>query len=82
MKATQEQRILEMLRQGQWVCGTRFLAEFMPRYSSVIHTLRHQRGYGIAGRACEQHAHGGQVYEFRITRWPETSVPAAQTSWL
>jgi hypothetical protein len=66
---TQEQRILRYMAGGRWVCGTVFLADYMPRYSAVLHTLRHRRGFTIEGRPCQQHGHP-QVYEFRITGWP------------
>ena len=77
--ASQETRIRTMLVQAEapgWVCGTRFLAGYMPRYSAVIWTLRHKRGLAIEGRPCKQHEHAhneGPAYEFRIPRAGSTS---------
>ena len=74
----QEARILEILGDGRWHSGNEFLREFMPRYSAVIHTLRHKRGYGIEGRRIQ----GSAVFEFRITSYPAKVRRGEQLSWL
>lgn len=63
-----------------WVCGTEFAAEFMLRYSSVIHTLRHSYGLGVEGRPCTMHEHQvagtkSGVFMFRLEALPYR-VPA------
>lgn len=91
--ASQETRIKTMLVQAEapgWVCGTRFLAGYMPRYSAVIWTLRHKRGLVIEGKACTLHEHAhneGPVFMFRIPRAgaassPRVAVPTVTTPGL
>lgn len=74
----QQARVLEILADGRWHSGNEFLQAYMPRYSSVIHTLRHKRGYGIEGRPVQ----GGSVFEFRITSYPAKVLRGVQTSWM
>lgn len=80
----QRERILADLRRAkpEAVCGTHWLANYMPRYSAVIWTLRHAYGFEIDGRACDMHQHEGEVYMFRLIREPVTAQPQEQLSWL
>lgn len=80
---SQAERILEMLRDGQWHCGNEFLSQFMPRYSAVIHTLRHGRNYGIEGVPCDLHdTPGHSVFKFRLVARPASDTPREQTTWI
>lgn len=78
MADSQEQRLLDILGDGRWHSGVEFLRAFMPRYSAVIHTLRHKRGYGIEGRKIN----GSSVFEFRITSYPANVKRGEQLSWM
>ena len=49
-----------------WVCSNDFVRAYMPRFSATIHTLRHKKGYTIAGVACTMHEHEGTVFMFRL----------------
>lgn len=82
-KATQEDRILEILRDNRWHCSNEFVAAYMPRFSAVIHTLRHLRGYDIAGERCNLHnGSDHNVFMFRIRSYPVGERPREQMSWL
>jgi len=52
---SQKATILEMLQMGP-VCGTQFLAKYMPRYAARIHELRTE-GHPITSSACKLHDH-------------------------
>jgi hypothetical protein len=83
MPATQETRILDVLKDGRWHCGNEFLGMYMPRYSSVIHTLRHKRGYKIGGEPCTIHPDKGHApFMFRLDAYPAGVSPKEQLSWL
>ena len=71
------------LGDNRWHCGTEFLQAFMPRYSAVIHTLRHKWGYGIRGVPCDMHEKRHRaVFMFKITAYPADVVKREQMSWL
>lgn len=55
---SQHDRILAMLREGP-VCGSQFLAAYMPTYSQRIGELT-KRGYGIERVECKRDYHRHQ----------------------
>jgi hypothetical protein len=59
----QRDRVLGALKMGP-VCGTTFLASYIPRYAARILELR-KEGYQIITRPCQLHAHDSRqtVYE-------------------
>lgn len=63
MKESQADRILNVLREGDWVCSLRFVWGHPPilRTGARIWDLK-ARGHGIESRICE---HG--VGEYRLT---------------
>lgn len=82
---SQEARVLDILSDGRWHCGNEFLEAHMPRYSAVIHTIRHKRGYVIEGERCTIHTwdrRGHAPHMFRIVSYPSKYVRGEQTSWL
>lgn len=83
MAESQLDRIVFILSDNQWHCGNEFLAEYMPRYSAVIHTLRHKRGYDIEGEPCTLgHATASHnVFMFRIKAYP-AGQRMEQSSWI
>ena len=82
MGDSQEARILDILGDGRWHCGNEFLQSLMPRYSAVIHTLRHKRGYRIAGIPCDLHPGRHNVFMFKIVSYPTNVKRGEQLSWL
>lgn len=69
-KPTQLERVRSMLLDG-WVCGTDFLAAYLPRHSPRIHELR-KAGYLIDRRRCEHpyHEHESAQYQWTIVGVP------------
>ncbi len=67
---SQDARVLEMLRRD-WVCGTTFLDEGMPRYAARICELR-QRGCMIARKPCNDptHHHSSRQEQWRLMAEP------------
>lgn len=61
---TQIERIKEMLADNEWICGTRFMQEFIPEYRSRINEIRKQ-GFMVETRKCQQHNHKGNLQEWR-----------------
>jgi len=75
---SQIQDALTMLRNGP-VCGTVFLSrdgerDPIPRYSAVIHTLKHRDGFNITKRHCQnewhRHKAKSQQWEFILHQEP------------
>lgn len=54
---TQNERVVELLKDHDTVCGTTFLKERMPRYGGRIFELR-QSGFVIERERCEDPNHG------------------------
>lgn len=61
---SQKQKILDTLKMGP-VCGTRFLAAYMPRYAARIHELRAE-GHQIASEPCRMHDHETSQTVYRL----------------
>lgn len=82
MGPTQEDRVVAILSDNRWHCGNEFLADYMPRYSAVIHTLRHKRGYVIEGELCTLHTRERHnVFMFRIKEYP-VGARREQLTWI
>jgi hypothetical protein len=80
--STQEERIVAILGDNRWHCGNEFLDAYMPRYSAVIHTLRHKRGYVIEGEPCNLHTtKDHSVFMFRIKAYP-AGQRREQLTWI
>lgn len=60
-RATQVERVEAMLLQGP-VCGTQFVAAYMPRFGDAIWQLR--KTYTIDKRRCRNRAH-----QHRSSQW-------------
>ena len=73
---TQHETIKIMLEDGQWVCGTEFLKEFIPEYRSRINEWR-KEGVVIEARPCRQHEHRSKtLQEWRlVSKTINTSFP-------
>jgi hypothetical protein len=55
-----------LIRAGaKGVCGTEFLAEYVPRYSARILELRRD-GWVIRRRRCDRHSHQGVQYVYEV----------------
>lgn len=72
----QREKVLAMLKTGP-VCGTDFLAAYVPRYSARILELR-QQGHVIESRPCRngwhQHETAQTVYELAVSDQLRLSV--------
>lgn len=80
---SQEDRILDILRDNRWHCSNEFVAAYMPRFSAVIWTLRKKRGYIIDSEPCTLHGDKGHSpYMFRIREYPVGQRSQEQLSWL
>lgn len=80
--ATQEDRIVDILRDRQWHCSNEFVAAYMPRFSAVIWTLRNKRGFIIESKQCDLHRDKGHSpYMFRLVEWPAGQRVKEQLSW-
>jgi hypothetical protein len=61
----QKQKILQILNEQDWVCGTKFMQEYIPEYRSRLNEIR-KSGYVIENRLCTQHTHKGGLQEWRL----------------
>ena len=69
MAASQHDRILALLRLNvEGVCGSIFLADFMPTYSQRIGELRRDKGYTIIPVPCPYafHKHNGNIGTYQL----------------
>jgi len=58
---TQQQKILEKLNEGNWVCSTELINLYSVDYRSVINKLR-KKGYDIKAKPCNLgHTHNGRM---------------------
>jgi hypothetical protein len=79
----QDRRIIAILGDNRWHCSNEFVAAFMPRFSAVIHTLRHRKGWDIEGVPCTLHqTKDHSVFMFRIKHYPAGMRSQEQLSWL
>lgn len=62
-------RVLEVLENNWWTCGTTFQKMFIPTYAQRVTDLK-RFGYRILSRPCKDrsHAHAGRVFEYSIQK--------------
>lgn len=48
----QTQKILNLLKHGNWICGTKFMEAYIPEYRSRINEIR-KKGQLIEARRCQ-----------------------------
>ena len=63
----QKDRILQFLNENEWVCGARFLDNYISEYRTRINELRLD-GFRIETRKCQNpiHKHRGGLREWRL----------------
>ncbi|QDP46731.1 MAG: hypothetical protein Tp156SUR915002_21 [Prokaryotic dsDNA virus sp.] len=68
---TDEGKVLAILKDNEWVCGTHFqqgnnrFQAFIPTYAQRVSDLK-KRGYDIEKANCNKHNHKGNVAMYRI----------------
>lgn len=67
-KLTQQERVFRDLFYAgdDGVCGTEWLADYIPRYSVHIHVLRSKHNYTIVNERCDDPAHNHQSKQTRF----------------
>ena len=59
---TQKQIIKEKLSNGEWICGTWFMENYIPEFRSRINEIR-KEGWAVEARPCSQHAHNSKTLQ-------------------
>src|SRR3990167_8097943 len=63
---TQKEVIKEKMANGEWICGTWFMENYVPEYRSRINEIR-KEGFEIETRPCRQHSHNSKtLQEWRL----------------
>ena len=57
---TQQEIILKLLQENEWVCITDMIKSFIPDYRRRLCDLK-DSGYILEGRACKQHEHKSKI---------------------
>ena len=55
----QKTKILEMLKEREWVCSSDFLKAYLSEYRSLINLLR-KDNYIVHKRSCKSHRHNSK----------------------
>lgn len=69
MKTSQHAKILSFLESGNWVCSSKFYAEYIADPRTRLCELKKQ-GYGLISRWCLSHHHDGKMKEWRLISSP------------
>lgn len=66
---SQQERIIKMLQESEWVCITRMIADYIPDYRRRLCDIR-AAGYELENRTCRQHEHQSRnLKEWRLISW-------------
>ena len=75
---SQQQLILDLLKDGQWICSSQFYASFIADPRTRICELK-KKGYLLENRKCEQHDyHRGFSKEWKLLDIPVLSLQMPQ----
>ena len=71
---TQKAKLIEILKNNEWVCSTDFQANYVPEFRSLISHLNKHEGFVITDELCLGKC--GKKHESRgLKRWKLVSMP-------
>jgi hypothetical protein len=62
---SQHEKILNLLKNGDWVCSSKFYAEYIADPRTRLVELK-KKGYNLVSRWCLTHKHDGQMKEWKL----------------
>jgi len=68
---SQQDKILELLKDQEWVCSSQFYSRYIADPRKRLHELR-VKGYEMEWRWCKTHEHQGQSKEWKLNNAPES----------